>query len=120
LHRQVNKPRFTPSERFWLALLASRVHHWKEVLIILKPDTPLRWHRLGFQLIWKFKSRSRGGRPKLAPDTISLIQMMAKESSLWGGERIHGELLKLNIELASSTTKKYLRQFRANNSPSQT
>jgi putative transposase len=58
--------------------------------------------------------------PKLAPDTISLIKLMAKECSLWGAERIHGELLKLNLEVATTTIKKYLRQFRANHSPSPT
>jgi len=102
LHRQVNKPRFTQSERLWLVLLASRVRHWKDVLLILKPDTLLRWHRLGFQLFWKFKSRTRGGHPKLAPETIALIHKMAQENSLWGTERIHGELLKLNIQVATT------------------
>ena len=120
LRRQVNKPHFTQSERLWLVLLASRVRNWKDLLLILKPDTLLHWHRQGFRLFWKFKSRNRGGRPKLAPEIISLIQKMAKENALWGAERIHGELLKLNIAVATTTIKKYLRQFRPNHPPSQT
>ena len=63
LHRQVGKPRFTPTDRLWLVLLASRVRSWKEALLILKPDTLLRWHRQGFRLFWWFKSRNRRGRP---------------------------------------------------------
>lgn len=120
MHRQVNKPRFTQSERLWLVLLASRVRHWKDLLQILKPDTLLHWHRQGIRLFWKFKCRNRGGRPKLAPETISLIQKMAQENSLWGAERIHGELLKLNLEVATTTIKKYLRQFRPSHPPTQT
>jgi putative transposase len=63
VHRQVHKPRFTPSERLWLVLLASQVRHWKDALLILQPDTLLHWHHQGFRLFWKFKSRNRGGRP---------------------------------------------------------
>ena len=120
LRHQVNKAHFTQSERLWLVLLASRVRNWKDVLLILKPDTLLHWHRQGFRLFWKFKSRNRGGRPRLATETISLVQKMAKENVLWGAERIHGELLKLNIEVATTIIKKYLRQFRPNPPPSQT
>jgi putative transposase len=57
LHRQVNKPRFTQSDRLWLVLLASRVQHWKDTLLIFKPDTLLRWHHQGLRLFWTFKSR---------------------------------------------------------------
>ena len=63
LHRLVSKPRFTPTDRLWLVLLVSRVRRWKEALLILKPDTLLRWHHQGFRLFWKFVSRNRGGSP---------------------------------------------------------
>jgi len=86
LHRQVNKPRFTPADRLWLALLASRLRRWKEALLILKPDTLLRWHRQGFRLFWRFESRNRGGRPRVTLETVALIQQMARENSLWGVE----------------------------------
>ncbi len=84
LYRQIKKSRFTPSDRLWLVLLAGRVQQWKDTLLILKPDTLLRWHRQGFRLFWKIKSRNRGGRPRLAIETINLIQQMAKENLLWG------------------------------------
>ncbi len=74
LYRQIKKPSFSQSDRLWLVLLASRVKNWKEALFILKPDTLLRWHRQGFRLFWKFKSRNRGGRPKLSMETAALIQ----------------------------------------------
>ncbi len=120
LYRQVPKPSFSQSDRLWLVLLASRVQNWKGILLILKPDTLLRWHRQGFRLFWKFKSRSRGGRPKLSTEIINLIQQMAKENLLWGAERIRGELLKLNIKIATATIQKYIRQARPPGAPSQT
>ncbi len=120
LQRQIPKPHFTPSDRLWLVLLASRVQHWKDMLLILKPDTLLRWHRQGFRLFWKFKSRKRGGRPKLSIETINLIQQMAKENLLWGAERIRGELLKLDLKVATATVQKYIRLARPRRAPSQT
>ena len=112
LQRHSKKPWFTQTDRLWLVLLASRVRRWKEALLILKPDTLLRWHRQGFRLFWWFKSRNRGGRPKLASETIALIQQMARENSLWGVERIRGELMKLGIRVAKTTIQKYARLAR--------
>jgi putative transposase len=95
LHRQVKKPSFSQSDWLWLVLLASRVKNWKDTLCIFKPDTLLSWHRRDLRLFWMFKSRNRGGRPKLPTETVALIQRMAQENRLWGAERIRGELLKL-------------------------
>lgn len=122
LQRQIKKPRFTQSDRFWLVLLASRVHHWEDTLLTLrvKPETLLRWHRESFRLFWKFKSRNRGGRPRLVTETIRLIQEMAKNNLLWGTERIRGELLKLEIKVATTTIQKYLRKAHPSRAPSQT
>ena len=90
LHRQVKKPAFSQSARLWFVLLASRVKNWKESLLIFKPDTLLRWHRQGFRLFLKFKSRNRGGHPKLATETVALIQQMAQENRLWGADAFAG------------------------------
>ncbi len=119
LHRQVKKPAFTQSDRLWLVLLASRVKNWKEHLLILRPDTLLHWHRQGFRLFWKFKSRNRGGRPKLATETIALIQRMAAENRLWGAERIHGELSKLGFSVAKRTIQKYIARVHPSQPSSQ-
>lgn len=120
LQRHVKKPRFTPSDRLWLVLLAGRLQNWKDSLLILKPDTIVRWHRQGFRLFWKFKSRNRPGRPTIYTDTINLIRQMAKDNVLWGAERIRGELLKLNIHVATATIQKYIRLARPTRAPTQT
>ena len=72
----------------------------------------LRWHRSGFRLYWRWKSRSRGGRPKVPIEVRSLIRRMSVENPLWGAPRIHGELLKLGIEVAQSTVAKYMAKRR--------
>ena len=120
LRRQVQKPTFTPTDRLWLVLLASRVRHWQDALLILQPETLLRWHRQGFRLFWKFKSRPRGGRRPLAAESVALIQPMARENRLWGSERIHGELLKLGIRVATATIQTYVRPVRPQRGPSTT
>jgi transposase InsO family protein len=76
--------------------------------IIFKPETLLRWHRTGFRLFWRWKSRQRVGRPALPTDIRSLVRRISRENPLWGAPRIHGELLKLGIEIAQSTVAKYM------------
>jgi hypothetical protein len=68
----------------------------------------VRWHRTGFRLYWRWKSRSRGGRPKIPGEIRRLIREMSLANRLWGAPRIHGELLKLGIEVAQSTVAKYM------------
>ena len=72
LHRQLKQPRLTRRDRLSLLLLASRLAHWKEALLILKPDTVVRWHRQGFQLFWSLKSHARVGRPPLSNELVTL------------------------------------------------
>jgi hypothetical protein len=97
LNRQVKQPQLTNSDRFRLVLLSGFTKFWKQALHIIQPDTLLRWHRELFQLYWRRKSQ---GKPKIATETIALIQKMAEENGLWGAERIRGELLKLGIEVS--------------------
>ena len=112
LHRQNKKSACSQSDRLWLVLLARRVKNWKESLLIFKPDTLLRWHRQGFRLFGKFKSRNPGGRPRLDTETIALIQHMAHEHRLWGAERIGGEILELGMTVAKHTIQKYSARVR--------
>jgi len=107
LRRQVDKPRFTPTDRIWLVLLASRVRRWKEAILTFKPDTLLRWRRQGFRLFWRFKSRNRGGPPRVTLETVALIQQMARANGLWGVERIRGELMNLGLRVPRATIQKY-------------
>jgi len=119
LQRQVKRPRLTPTDRLWFLLLANRFSQWKRALLIFQPETLLHWHRQGFRLFWKFKSRNQGGRPQLCPDTIALIQQMAKDNHLWGAQRIRGELLKLGIKVATATIQKYMRVVRPSRATTQ-
>lgn len=119
LERQVRKRRLTRRDRLSLLLLASRLPSWKQALLILKPDTLLRWHRQGFKLFWRLESRARPGRPRLSEELIMLIQQIAAENPGWGAERIRGELLKLGLPVAKDTIETYLRRVRRPRSPSQ-
>jgi putative transposase len=110
--RQVKRPHLNRRDRFWLLLWASRVANWKQSLRIIQPDTLLRWQRQGFRLFWKRKSTSAHAQPKLPPETIRLIQQMARENLLWGAGRIQGELLKLGLPVAKRTVQKYMRRAR--------
>ena len=77
-------------------------------MTIIQPETVIRWHRTGFRLYWRWKSRSCGGRPKIPGEIRRLIREMSLANRLWGAPRIHGELLKLGIEVAQSTVAKYM------------
>jgi hypothetical protein len=77
-------------------------------IAIVKPETVVRWHRAGFRQYWHWKSRSRGGRPQILAEIRRLVREMSLANPLWGAPRIHGELLKLGIEIAQSTVAKYM------------
>src|ERR1700745_40666 len=79
-----------------------------DALSIVRPETVVRWHRKGFTGYWRWKSRSPGGRPRIARELRDLIRRMSFENSLWGATKIHGELLKLGIAVAQSTVSVYM------------
>ena len=111
--RKVKRPPIQPHERGLLVLLARLVPLWRDALLLVKPDTLLRWHRAGFQLFWRQRSKADARRePKLAPDLIALIRQMATSNVTWGAERIRGELLKLGIRVSKRTIQKYIRGAR--------
>ena len=72
------------------------------VLVIVQPETLIRWHRVGFRCYWRWKSRPRGGRPAIGSDLRLLIRRMSIDNPLWGTPRIHGELLMLGFDVAQS------------------
>ncbi len=103
------------------ALLVWITRIWPNLLDlseVVKPETVPRWHRAGFKVFWRRKSRNRAGRPKMGRDLRDLIQRMSRENPLWGASRIHGEFLMLGFEVAQSTVSKYM--VRSSNPPSQT
>ena len=79
-----------------------------DALKIIRPETLLRWHRVGFRAYWRWKSRSRGGRPKTPLEIRQLIRDMSIANPLWGAPRIHGELLMLGIDVGQTTVAKYM------------
>ena len=81
-------------------------------LVIIEPKTVIRWHRAGFRLFWRWKSRCRGGRPKVALEIRQLIRAMSLANPLWGAPRIHGELLKLGIDVGQTSVAKYMARHR--------
>jgi putative transposase len=112
LARTAKRPRLTRADRALLVLLAGRVRAWRQALLIVRPETLLRWHRAGFRLFWRWKSAPRCRQPRVARATIALIRQMAAENRLWGAERIRGELRKLGIAVCKRTVQKYMRQAR--------
>jgi transposase InsO family protein len=79
-----------------------------KAISILRPETVVRWHRIGFTAYWRWKSRPLGGRPRIDKEVRDLIRRMSFENPLWGAPKIHGELLKLGIEVAQSTVSIYM------------
>jgi transposase InsO family protein len=112
LQRQTKRPVLTPLDRGLLVLLASQLRTWREALLIIKPETLLHWHRQGFRLFWRHKSRAKTAQPRVPEEAIGLIQAMACDNRLWGTKRIRDELGKLGYRLSKRTVAKYIRQVR--------
>jgi len=111
--RKVKRPVFKPYERGLMVLLAGIVRGWRDAVLLVKPETILRWHREGFRLFWKWKSQQRKpAESKISAERIALIRRMVQENRLWGAERIRGELLKLGISVAKRTVQRYMREVR--------
>jgi putative transposase len=120
LRRTSSRPRLRNSDRaFWLIL--SRVwSRWADALVVVKPDTVVRWHRAGFRLFWRWKSRSQGpAEGRVAPEVRQLIRQMAGANVGWGAPRIHGELLKLGIDIGERSVSRFM-PVKPRKPPSQT
>jgi putative transposase len=113
LRRQVKRPACTKTDRMLLVLLARAARSWKQALFIVQPDTLLGWHRQAFRWFWRQRSKLTSRKPKIPVETVALIKAMARDSRLWGAERIRGELLKLGVHVCKRTILKYMRKPRA-------
>jgi putative transposase len=121
LKRQMKRPALSWRDRTLFVLLASKLPTWKQALVIVQPETLLRWHRELFRWVWRRKSRPRRrGKPALTDDIVALMKEMAKANRTWGAERIRGELLKLGVQVSKSTIQKYIYDVRKPWSPKQT
>ncbi len=113
------RPKLRPRDRVFWAVLSRLWADWRSALVIVKPDTVVRWHRQGFRLYWRWKSRARRrGRPVLDREVRDLIRRMSRENPTWGAPRIESELRLLGYNVAERTIAKYL--VRTRKPPSQT
>jgi transposase InsO family protein len=119
LQRSVKRPKLTPADRFLWAWLSEIWAGWRSALVVVQPATVVAWHRKGFRLFWTWKVRhGQPGRPAVQKDVRELIRTMSRENPLWGAPRIHGELLKLGIDVGETSVGKYM--VRRRKPPSQT
>jgi putative transposase len=119
LQRSVKRPKLTSADRLLWAWLCSVWHDWRSGVHIIKASTVVAWHRKGFRWFWTWKiRRGKLGRPVVPKEVRELIRTMSRENPLWGAPKIHGELLKLGIDIGETSVSKYMRRHRR--PPSQT
>src|SRR5215471_18071591 len=101
------KPKLQAADRFLWVLLQGCWSKWQRALVLVQPRTVLHWHRKGFGLFWRWKSRLRTGRPRLDLQLVTLIRQMWSANPTWGSKRIQAELAKLGLNVSDSTIRKY-------------
>src|SRR5260370_34335015 len=114
LRRSAKKrPQLAVADRVFWAWLSGVWADWRSAMVIVKPDTVITWHRKGSRLFWTWKVRhGRTGRPAVSREVRDLIRTMSRENPLWGAPRIHGELLKLGIDIGETSVSKYMGRHR--------
>ena len=118
LQRSVRRPRLARRDRVFWVWLSWIWAGWRSSLVIVQPATVLAWHRQGFQLYWRWKSRAnRVGRPRLDAELRYLIRRMARENPTWGRRRIQAELALLGCDVAELTVQKYMHRTSPRPSP---
>ena len=117
LRRKAGRPRLRKQDRTFWVWLARSWDEWRDSLIVVKPETVVRWHKQGFKYYWTSKSQQKGGRPAVPREVRDLIRRMSRANPLWGAPRIHGELLKLGIGISQPTVARYMVRHRKPPSP---
>ena len=108
LNRTAKLPKLRPQDRLFWTTLARLWKNWRSAVLIVKPETVIKWHRQGCQVFWRWKSKTnRPGRPQISAELRDLIRKMSRENPLWGTPRIQAELQLLGVEVAESTVAKY-------------
>ena len=107
LSRQVKRPRLRPFDRWVLASIAGRFRDLLATILVVKPETVIRWHRTGWRLLWRWRSRRPRGRPPIDADLRHLIRRMWRDNATWGEDVISGELAKLGYVVSPRTVAKY-------------
>jgi len=113
LQRNTKRPRMTNRDRTLWVILSRLSPNWRKPLALVHPDTVIRWHKRGFRLYWRWKSKPRWpGRRSIPREVRNLIRNMSRANPLWGAPRIHGELIKLGITVSQATVSKYIVRYR--------
>jgi hypothetical protein len=112
------RPRLHARDRLLWVLTRRLRRDWRRHLVLVRPETVIRWHREAWRLLWRWRSRAPLGRPRLSAEVRELIARMARDNPLWGSERIRGELLKLGIVVSNRSIRRY--RGRPPRRPSQT
>jgi transposase InsO family protein len=110
--RTPKRPALRSFDRFIFILLYRLAPTVLDAVTIVRPETIMRWHRAGFRSFWRWKSRRRPGRPKVPLEVRQLIREISLANPLWGAPRIHGELLKLGIDVGQTSVAKYMARRR--------
>ncbi|MCH7597397.1 MAG: transposase [Planctomycetes bacterium] len=118
LQHKSKRPRLRKCDRVFWALLSRIWPNWRSALLLVRPDTVVRWHRQGFKLFWRWKSRFKVGRPRIDAEIRRLIRRMSRENPTWGVPRIQSELVLLGHTVSEATVRKY--RIRKRNPPPQT
>ena len=119
LKKSNKRPKLRPRDQLFWTWLMRLWPDWRSALMIVQPETVIRWHRQGFRLYWRWKSRSRKpGRPAIEQEVRTLIWLMSRENPTWGAPRIQSELSLLGHTVAEGTVAKYM--IRHPKPPSQT
>jgi putative transposase len=113
--RSIKRPKIKNTDRIFWVWLSRIWNDWRSALIIVKPPTVIGWHKKGFKLYWKRKSR-RVGRPNIDWELIKLIRRMQEENPTWTAQRIQGELVKLGLDVSDNTVAKYMRKSKSDDS----
>ncbi len=118
LSRKTSRPRLLNRDRLFWIVISKLWPNWRSALLIVRPETVVKWHRQGFRLYWRWKSRGKGGRPRVDQEIRNLIRRLSRENPNWGVPRVKAELSLLGYDVAESTVARYM--IRHPKPPSQT
>ena len=112
LKRNQKRPSLKERDRVFWTVLSQVWPRWRDSLVIVQPETVIGWQKRAFRFYWRRKSRGAyRGRPKLSPELKSLVLKLSTANPLWGAPRIHGELLKLGIEISERSVSGIIREI---------
>ena len=114
------RPRLRAGDQLIWVVAARLWRDSRRHLVLVRPETVVRWHRRGWQLFWRWQSRPRRGRPRLSGEVRELLATMARDNPRWGSERIRGELLKLGLVVSKRSIQRYRGRGPAHAAPSET